>query len=158
MKVLIVMVLGGALYTSCSTNTQSKLNIQDKKYGFSQGKQTPAKDTVIEYFIEGISAEGSRVKAKYINGKIVECTISIFGETGQIRIFYAFQEGKINVVEKQYTYKAGILSSIKTENDMKLLKEISYLVDANGIPVGNVDSERTDIFTELKKAVPLEIK
>ena len=67
MKVLIVMVLGGALYTSCSTNTQSKLNIQDKKYGFSQGKQTPAKDTVIEYFIEGISAEGSRVKAKYIN-------------------------------------------------------------------------------------------
>lgn len=71
---------------------------------------------------------------------------------------YAFQEGKINVVEKQYTYKAGILSSIKTENDMKLRKEISYLVDANGIPVGNVDSERTDIFTELKKAVPLEIK
>ena len=41
---------------------------------------------------------------------------------------------------------------------MKLRKEISYLVDANGIPVGNVDSERTDIFTELKKAVHLEIK
>ena len=158
MKVLIVMVLGGALYTSCSSNTQSKLNIEDKQYGLSQGKLTPAKDTVIEYFIEGISAEGSSVKAKYISGKIVECTINIFGETGQIRILYKFQEGKINVLEKQYTYKAGILSSIKTEKDMKLRKEISYILDENGIPVGNVDSERTDIFTEFKKAVPLEIK
>ncbi len=157
MKVLIVIVLAGIICTSCSSNTQSTSEKKDDSIGLSQAELIPVRDTIIEYSIEGISAEGSSVKAKYFRGKIAECAIHIFGETGQIRIQYTFQDGRINVVEKQYTYKAGILS-IKTDEDMKLSKEISYVVDANGNPVGKVDSGRTDIFTEFKKAVPLEIK
>lgn len=157
MKVLIVIVLVGIICTSCSSNTHSTSEKKDDSIGLSQAKLIPVRDTIIEYSIDGISAEGASVKAKYFRGKIAECAIHIFGETGQIRIQYTFQDGRINVVEKQYTYKAGILS-IKTDEDMKLSKEISYIVDANGIPVGKVDSDRTDIFTEFKKAVPLEIK
>ncbi len=157
MKVLIVIVLVGIICTYCSSDTNSTSEKKDDSIELSYAKLIPVRDTIIEYSIEGISAEGATVKAKYFRGKIVECAIHIFGETGQIRIKYTFQDRRINVVEKQYTYKDGILN-IKTDEDLKLNKEISYIVDANGIPVGKVDSDRTDIFTEFKKAVPLEIK
>ena len=41
---------------------------------------------------------------------------------------------------------------------MKLKKEIIYTLDFNGLPIGKVDKERLDIFTEFKKAVPFKLK
>jgi hypothetical protein len=111
------------------------------------------KDTTIIFDIEGISAEGTEAITKYIDGKISESTINVYGETGQATIRYVFLNDKINVTEKLYTYKAG-LESVNSEKDMKLKKELSYVINRNGTPLGKADKDRLDVFPEFKKVVP----
>lgn len=157
MKVLIIIiVLAGIISASCSSNSQSNQEKNNDSIASSQSKLIPVRDTSIEYSIEGISAEGASAMAKYTNGKIVECEIGIFGETGQTKILYTFQNGRVNVLERQYNYKA-VITSVKSDKDMELKKEISYEADVNGIPIGKVDSNRTDIFNEFKKVVPFDL-
>ena len=95
--------------------------------------------------------------AKYIGGKLKECTINIYGETGQNKIYYTFNDRRIDVLEKQLTYN-GRLDNTKSVKDMKLKKEIKYILDTSGNLVGKADEYRTDIFADFKKVVPLEIK
>lgn len=140
---------------SCGSNPQEQ-RTQKSALDVTQVKKDSTvikKDTTITYDIEGISAEGTEAITKYIDGKISESTINVYGETGQATIRYVFSDDKINVTEKQYAYKAG-LESVNSEKDMKLKKEISYVLNRNGMPIGKADKDRLDIFPEFKKAVP----
>ena len=156
MKFIISPLIAIIASLSCNSKVpESEIGIDTKAQ--IKNKLVPQKDTTIEYSIDGLSSEGIRAIAKYFQGKIKECTISIYGETGQNRIYYTFDEGKINVVEKHFIYKAGI-ESVKTENGLKLNKQFSYVLDINGTVVGKAESDRSDIFFELKKVVPFKIK
>ena len=151
------------IFLSCGTNEQKKIDNEQKKTddinkGVNEQNIPPMKkDTTILYDIEGISAEGAEVTAKYISDKIQESTINVYGETGQAKIIYVFLPNQIKVSEKEFTYKED-LKKVNSEKDIKLKKEITYIIDYNGVPIGNADKERLDIFKEYKKAVPFELK
>jgi hypothetical protein len=119
------------------------------------GKQVPA-DTTISYSMEGISSEGAEAAARYIKGRIKECTIRVYGETGQSRIRYVFSKNHITVTERQYTYSAG-LAGIQHKNDMQLKKNIAYTTDLKGVCTTAADKERLDIFAAFTDAVPLTL-
>lgn len=116
------------------------------------------KDTIIEYDIEGISAESSEAKVHYINGAVRDVEWHIYGETGQVFISYTFQQnGTIKALEKTYTYP-GSLESVKSDKDIRLKKTFSYQLDSNGVLLSKVtDKDFVNIFPDLKKNVPLKL-
>ena len=116
-----------------------------------------AKDTLITYDIEGISAEGVGTKVNYVNGKISKSVTSIYGETGQATIIYEFGVDKIKVWETKYSYKSRI-ENVKSDEDMQLSYERSYLIDFKGNLIGKEIPDRIDIFKEFKEVVPFELK
>lgn len=120
-----------------------------------QEKDSPA-DTTISYSLDGISSEGAEATARYSRGRIKECTIKVYGETGQSRILYVFSKNQITVTERQYAYKAG-LTSVRHKNDMQLKKTIRYTTDLKGICITAADKDRLDIFAAFTDAVPLTL-
>lgn len=157
MKALIFILFASVIFAFCTSDTKSTPEEKYDSIASPQPKLTSVRDTTIEYSIEGISAEGTSAIAKYTGGKIAECTVSVYGETGQIRVYYTFKENRINVTEKQFSYNASI-ENVKTEKDMKVNKEFTYVLDLSGTVIGKVESDRADIFSEFKKVVPFEIK
>ncbi len=137
--------------------------IPENKHGISQKTSTTLitkeeiskinKDTVITYNIEEMSSEGAEAIVTYKNGQIEKSEITVYGETGQARITYFFNNNQVNVAEKKYSYNNNI-ENINSEKDMKLIKDISYSMDLNGTPLTKVDNERLDIFQEFKELVP----
>lgn len=156
MKTLNGIFLGITLCVSCTSNDTKMLSNGDSNT-IGQSKSPFLSDTTIEYKIEGLSSEGTSVIAKYTRGKLKECNISVYGETGQNRISYNFNGDKIDVLEKQLIYNSP-LEKTKSEKNMKVKKEIKYVLDLNGNLIGKADEERTDIFMEFKKVVPFEMK
>lgn len=114
-------------------------------------------DTTIQYNLENISSEGTSAEAMYVAGKIKKCEISVFGETGQSKIIYVFKENNIYVSEKQLIYNTSF-ENTKSDKDMKVIKEITYVLDLNGNLISKGSFDRIDIFNEFKKIVPFQIK
>lgn len=141
-KYIFVILLIVSLLSCCNgrgTSTISKENIEKK-------------DTVITYDLEDISSEGTEVVARYVKNKITFCEISICGETGQAKLVYEFSNNQIKVTEKDYNYQVPFVEV--TEKDIKLVKDFSYTMDLNGVPIGKADSDRIDIFQEIKQNIP----
>lgn len=157
MRVLSVALIVGMICVSCHNSQQSIQSNSVDSMAVNPAKAVVAKDTTIEYSIEGVSSEGASAKARYVGGRIKECEIAIYGETGQNKIVYMFNNNKIDVSEKQLVYNTS-LENVKSDKDMKVKKEITYVLDLNGTLIGKADVGRTDIFSEFKKVVPLEIK
>lgn len=119
---------------------------------------TGVADTVISFSIEGLSSEGSEIKAHYINDTITEAQWDIFGETGKTSIKYDFfKNGNIQATERQYSYKVQI-SDVKSPNDITLKDSISYLFDTSGIVKTVIDKGFTDVYADFKAKVPLVLK
>lgn len=151
MKYIIVCL--SFVIVSCNFSPKQEMRSINNKPDFSK----VAKDTIITYDIEGISAEGTGAKVNYVNGKITKSVTSIYGETGQATITYEFDNDKIKVFETRYSYKTTI-ESVKSDKDMKLDYEISYFIDFKGNLIGEEIPDRIDIFKEFKDAVPFELK
>lgn len=151
MRMLSCVIL--FLFAYCSNNRNDNNSISKIQKGFS----FETKDTSINYYLEGISTEGTEIKASYSNKKIVECEINIFGETGQAKIIYKFTSKNIIVSQKQYRYKKQ-LDEVKSQNDMKLSNNIEYIIDYKGNIIGKKPNEMIDIFSELKKKIPFKLK
>lgn len=151
MKYIIVCL--PFVIVSCNFSSKQEMRSVNNKSDFSK----VAKDTIIAYDIEGISAEGAGTKVNYVNGKISKSVTSIYGETGQATIIYEFETNKIKVSETKYSYKSGI-ENVKSDEDMQLDYEMSYLIDFKGNLIGKEIPERIDIFKEFKEVVPFELK
>ena len=86
----------GLLFLSCNDTTQHHLskNEQDSIVSVDTLKgnidSLPETNMPIIFSIEGLSSEGSEVKARYINDTIKEAQWDIFGETGRTTIKYSF--------------------------------------------------------------------
>lgn len=112
-------------------------------------------DTVINYSIDGLSAEGSGVKAHYINDTIADATWEIFGETGQLNIKYTFQpNGEISAEEKHFGYKTG-LQEVQSQQDIVLSDSINYKMDSTGKVLSAVPETFTNVYSDFKSNVPL---
>lgn len=118
---------------------------------------TISKDTVINYDIEGISAEGAVAEVNYVNSKIFKSVTRVYGETGQAIIIYEFDTDRIKVIETKYSYKTGI-ENVKSDKDMQLDYEIDYFIDYEGNLIGEEIQNRIDIFKEFKDVVQFELK
>ncbi len=151
MKYIIVCL--SFVIVSCKFSSKQEMGSINNKSDFSK----VAKDTIITYDIEGISAEGTGAKVNYVNGKITKSVTSIYGETGQATITYEFDTDKIKVLEIKYSYKKTI-ENVKSDKEMKLDYEISYFIDFKGNFIGKEIPDRIDIFKEFKDAVPFELK
>lgn len=99
MKYIIVCL--SFVIVSCKFSSKQEMGSINNKSDFSK----VAKDTIITYDIEGVSAEGAGAKVNYVNGKITKSVTSIYGETGQATITYEFDTDIIKVLETKYSYK-----------------------------------------------------
>nr|WP_320058454.1 hypothetical protein [uncultured Bacteroides sp.] len=149
MKVVYLMGLVIFYFSSCARNKSNCTynNLSNKVI---------AKDTIISYDLENISSEGAEALVQYKNRKIVNSSITIYGGMGQSKITYKFLDAYIHVEEKDFIYNTAI-ENINSEKDMKLQKEISYVIDLQGTPQSKVDSERIDIFKEFKEIIPFKL-
>lgn len=141
------------IIVSCNPSNKQETGSSDNKLNFS----TMAKDTLITYDIEGISAEGAECKASYVDGKIIKGITNVYGEIGQATIIYEFEVDRIKVLETKYSYKTE-LENVISEEDMLLDYEISYFIDFNGNVIGKPIQDRIDIFQELKATVPFDLR
>lgn len=116
------------------------------------------KDTIVEeYFIDGISSEGTGAIVKYVDGKILESLIEIYDEMGQAKINYFFLGDSVKVNEKQYNYKPHYFMYVESADDIILDKEFNYYLDMDGNIIGSPVDDRIDIFKEFKETVPFEL-
>jgi len=120
---------------------------------------TIVNDTIVkEYFIDAISTEGTGATVKYVDGKIAESLIEIYGEMGQVKINYSFLGDSIKVDEKQYSYKTHYFMYVETSDDIVLDKELTYYLDMDGNIIGTPVEDRINIFKEFKETVPFELE
>jgi hypothetical protein len=106
-------------------------------------------DTVkYQFSLEDVGTEGNEGTAYYLNDSIQKVEINIYTSMWKIYVLYLFDNTNIKVTERTYNIYDNI----------ELIKSFSYTMDFNGIPLEKVDSDRIDIFQELKNAVPFELK
>lgn len=151
----VIIFLSSILFLFCCKNNNKKENISNKAVK-NTIEENNLVDTTIIYNIEGISSEGSEAKAIYKKNKIVKSEVSIYGETGQIQIEYSFDNDTINVIEKQFGYKIGGIDTNQL-NELILKKQLEYKMNTTGKLIGNPSVERTDIFKEFTKSVPMQL-
>jgi hypothetical protein len=114
-----------------------------------------AKDTTITFSIEGLSAEGSEVKAHYINDSLKEATWNIYGETGQSTIKYYFlNNNRVKAEETNYNYQQQ-LTEVRSKKDMILKNRLTYLLDTNGTLLSIIkQKDFVNVFPDFKQNVP----
>ncbi len=112
-------------------------------------------DTTVTYSIEGLSAEGSELKAHYVQDTIRNITWNLYGETGQSIIKYVFlKNGLVSAEEKNYVYEKSI-TEVNDPGDMKLRSHLKYTVDTAGKLLTDVDDpDFVNVFNEMKAHVP----
>ncbi len=137
-----------------SCNSSDTQNIPEEEVVLDNHRS----DTVITYSIDGLSAEGSGVKAHYINDTIADATWEIFGETGQLNIKYTFQpNGEISAEEKHFGYKTG-LQEVQSQQDIVLSDSLTYKMDSTGRVLSSVPANFTNVYSDFKSNVPLVLK
>ncbi|OYQ51255.1 hypothetical protein [Flavobacterium aurantiibacter] len=144
------------LLLSCQNKEQKRVKNSINNSIQQSESNDIVKDTTIVYDIDNVSAEGVEATVRYVNKKIKESTINIYGETGQATITYLFSSDLINVTEKVFEYKTD-LKKVSSDKDMKIKTEVSYNIDLEGRLIGVSGKERIDIFKEFKEVVPFEI-
>lgn len=145
-----VVIQDTVMYDNTNTYSQNVVISQDTVITISQNT------TIIIYSIENISSEGAEAIIRYVQGRISLCKINIYGEMGRANLIYKFSKNMIKVTEKDYNYEVPFMQV--TDKDIKLIKNFSYKMDLNGVLLEKVDSDRIDIFQELKDAVPFVLK
>lgn len=115
-------------------------------------------DTVqYKFILEDVGTEGTEGIAYYLNDSLRKIRFKIYTSMGQIHLNYVFNESNIDVIEERFSNKSDI-ATVQYGKDLELTKTLSYRVDNKGMPVKKVDSDRVDVFQELKKNVPFELK
>lgn len=112
-------------------------------------------DTTLIFSINGLSTEGSEVKAHFINDTLKYAVWNIYGEAGQVIIHYDFLNGDtIKVEEKEFDYDRNI-GSVKSEKDMKLKTKLEYKLNKAGLIISELkEKDFINVFQEFKRTVP----
>ncbi|MDU1890292.1 MAG: hypothetical protein E6767_06340 [Dysgonomonas sp.] len=146
MKTIIFILLSFLNTSIC----YSRIHIQSDNYCLTN-------DTIINYDIEGISAEGAEAQVLYSSGKIKSAQIAVYGESGQANINYLFYTTYIEVEEVVYSFKNDI-EKIESNDDMFLEYKLKYFIDYQGKRIKiNKTILYIDIFDEFKSVVPFTI-
>jgi len=121
----------------------------------SQDKlQLLASDTIkYQFSLEDVGTEGNEGTAYYLKDSIRQIEIGIGTSMMIYDLLYVFEKPYIIVTEQTYN-----ITNVYSGGERELTKTLSYSTDWNGIPINNVDTDRVDIFQELKEAVPFVLK
>ena len=172
----ITSLLASALFLSCSKKQESKTSQPELVVEDSIPSSIPQiqpivqqesieelpvirtlNDTIIEFFIDGISSEGTGAIVHYSKGIIKYADIIICGDAGKAEITYTFDNDEISVHEKSYMYNV-LLVDVKSSEDMTLEHDISYKMNLSGEIISNTSDIRvSNIFEEFKKTVPFKL-
>lgn len=107
-------------------------------------------DTVkYQFSLEDVGTEGNEGTAYYLNDSIRKVEMNIYTSMWKINLHYLFNNIHIKVAERTYNIY---------DKRIKLVKEISYAINLNGIPLEKADTTRVDVFQELKSAIPFMLK
>lgn len=101
-----------------------------------------------QFSLEDVGTEGNEGIAYYINDRLQKIEMDIYTSMWKIHLLYLFNRGKIKVTEETFNIYENV----------ELIKNKSYLININGIPLESVDSSRVDIFQELKSVIPFTLK
>ncbi|HAR39421.1 MAG TPA: hypothetical protein DCS09_13075 [Porphyromonadaceae bacterium] len=108
-----------------------------------------ALDTIkYQFSLEDVGTEGNEGIAYYINDRLQKIEMDIYTSMWKIHLLYLFNRGEIKVTEETFNIYENV----------ELIKRKSYLINLNGIPLERVDSNRVDIFQELKSVIPFTLK
>lgn len=72
----------------------------------------------------------------------------IYTSMWKIHLLYLLNKNSIQVTEETFNIYENI----------KRIKQLSYLINLDGVPLGKVDSSRVDVFQDIKDVVPFELK
>lgn len=102
-------------------------------------------DTVkYQFSLEDVGTEGNEGIAYYYNDSVRKAEINIYTSMWKIYLLYLFEKTDIKVIEQTYNIYENI----------QLVKEYSYTMDLNGVPLKKIDFNRVDVFQEFKEVVP----
>lgn len=101
-----------------------------------------------QFSIEDVGTEGNEGTAYYIDNKLQKVDFDIYTSMWKIHLLYLLNKNNIQVTEETFNIYENI----------KRVKQLSYLINLDGVPLGKVDSSRVDIFQDIKDAVPFELK
>jgi hypothetical protein len=124
-----------------NNNKKSQLSLGDTlKYQFS---------------LEDIGTEGNEGIALYVRWKLQKIKIIIYTKMTQIHLIYEFDRSKIKVLGQIYAYRED---NIDISSKKDIIEKFTYYIDMNGLPIDKIKPNRVDIFCEIKKVVPFELK
>jgi hypothetical protein len=133
--------------------THTKADTTNIRPNIPQRTWSAGHDTTINISIDGLSAEGSEVIARYRQGRITKVQWNIYGETGRCEINYVFGDSMVTAEEVRYTYKKQ-LTEVKTDADIAMGSKQTYLLPVNDTPGRMpIDKEHAELFAIFKKSV-----
>lgn len=134
--------------------TQNKNNVnldsvRQKIFALKEKFHLSVLDTIkYQFSLEDVGTEGNEGSAYYLNDSIKKIEFNIYTSMWMYHLLYLFDKTYIKVTEQTYNIY----------EDIKLVKDFSYTMDLNGVPLKKLDSDRIDIFGEFKQVVPFVLR
>jgi len=111
-------------------------------------------DTVkYQFSLEDVGTEGNEGIAYYLNDSVQKIKIDIYTSMWKYNLLYLFDKTYIKVTERKYN-----IANAHSIGNSELIKTLSYRIDKKGVAYEKPDSNRIDIFQELKQVVPFVLK
>lgn len=134
-----------------SKQTEAQKNFINTKLDSIKDKIIASKflsdTTKYTFTLEDVGTEGNDGTAYYINDRLLKIKLNIYTSMWETNLLYTFSNNAIIVNEQTYNIY----------EKKKLIKHFSYKIDFNGIPLEKVESDRIDIFQELKSNIPINL-
>lgn len=106
-------------------------------------------DTIkYQFTLEDVGTEGNEGIAYYYKDSVRKVEINIYTSMWKTYLLYIFENKLIKVTERTFN----------TYEDIQLVRDYSYTMDFNGNILEKVNSDRVDVYKDLKKVVPFILK
>lgn len=140
--------------TVCDTVIVNLDSIKNEILALKEKLNLSISDTIkYQFALEDFGSQGNEGTAYYLNDSIYKIEFDVYTCMLVYNLFYLFDNKHIKITERTYN-----IANVYSGGDMELIKTLSYSINCNGIPVNEVDSNRIDIFQELKQVVPFVLK
>lgn len=100
-----------------------------------------------KFSIADIGTESNEGTAYYNKNKLHKIEFDIFTSMWKIHLQYIFYQKYIKVTEETFNVYENV----------KQVKEISYKINLEGVPIEQVDSTKVDVFQKIKEVVPFKL-
>ena len=129
-------------------------SIRQKILASKEKMKLSSSDTVkYQFTLEDVGTEGNEGIAYYLNDSVQKIKIEVYTSMWKYNLLYLFDKTYIKVTERKYN-----IANAHSIGNSELIKTLSYRIDKKGVAYEKPDSNRIDIFQELKQVVPFVLK